>query len=408
MRITHHAVARSKLMKGMALKLKELEGKGKKGKGKKRAAKANGSSTHQASPAHKKARTEGRGRLNENEVGKLALMPNVVDDVQKRVIAGYLTVMGTEVVGAETVHVWTDGSLRTHWLFNPEKNDTKVVHAGGIGVHFPQYPGRDGPLSFPEAAKEANKSFDCEILACLRGIENAPPDCNLHIHTDCAGVITGVRGKGANGNKLMLRLREICKNRSHAILFEWTKGHSTDPNNIEADRLAGMGGRQCLREHLQDNPGYQEGKSRNVRLVFMSKNKKPQAQSSMRWVAGPGGTRLVLADAEAGVSAVVAEMPPGPGSSEQPIVIDGEDEIEYVEISDEENNGDSSIIVDATSPNGAEGTHDEEGGSLEDAGSDMDLQTSDEMEIDIISSTEDEAGDSPYEDTSAGHKRKHA
>lgn len=77
-----------------------------------------------------------------------------------------------------------------------------------------------------------------EINACIAGLEVLHSRCRVTLYTDSQYVI-GVMSKGwkrHTNHDLLIVLDKLCK--IHQVEFVHVRGHSGDPLNEEADRLA--------------------------------------------------------------------------------------------------------------------------------------------------------------------------
>ncbi|KAI9742473.1 MAG: hypothetical protein M1818_004007 [Claussenomyces sp. TS43310] len=145
------------------------------------------------------------------------------------------------------LRIYTDGS---------SLGNGKVGAAAGVGVFF----GNKDPRNVSEPLQgKVQTNQRAELTAILRALQIAPTDQEVHIYTDsrysidCATVwyknweenhwMTSL-GKPVMNKDLiqavlaLVRQREALGARTH---FNWVKGHSSNPSNEAADRLAVSG-----------------------------------------------------------------------------------------------------------------------------------------------------------------------
>ncbi|RUS91353.1 hypothetical protein EGW08_000870 [Elysia chlorotica] len=141
------------------------------------------------------------------------------------------------------VHVYTDGGC-----FDNGRNGARA----GIGVYW----GRDDPNNVSEALSGRPSNNRAEIHAAVKAVQVAKQKGikNLVIHTDSQFLINGItkwiKGWKKNGWKLTTGHPVINKedfsaldNELPGISVKWVyvRGHSGNPANEEADRLAKLG-----------------------------------------------------------------------------------------------------------------------------------------------------------------------
>ncbi|KAK3777716.1 hypothetical protein RRG08_021826 [Elysia crispata] len=150
---------------------------------------------------------------------------------------------GSNFEEEDGVHVYTDGGC-----FDNGRNGARA----GIGVYW----GRDDPNNISEALSGRPSNNRAEIHAALKAVQIAKKKGikNLIIHTDSQFLINGItkwiKGWKRNGWKLTTGHPVINKddfsaldNELLGISVKWiyVKGHSGNPANEEADRLAKQG-----------------------------------------------------------------------------------------------------------------------------------------------------------------------
>ena len=138
----------------------------------------------------------------------------------------------------EPVIIYTDGACRG----NPGP--------GGWGV-FLHYKGRTRELWGGERETTNNRM---ELMAAIRALETLTRPCKVELHTDSKYLLQGITEWMANWKKrgwktasktpvknvdLWQRLDVAIK--PHQIQWEWVRGHTGEPGNEKADRLANRG-----------------------------------------------------------------------------------------------------------------------------------------------------------------------
>jgi ribonuclease HI len=124
------------------------------------------------------------------------------------------------------IHVWTDGCCKG----NPGP--------GGAGVVIVLPDGPTGWIGRPLGATTNNRA---ELLAVRIALEAlaAHSHESLTIHTDSQNVIGWVTGAfRVNANVDLVREIQDCVRAFASVSFVKVRGHSGDPNNEAADRLA--------------------------------------------------------------------------------------------------------------------------------------------------------------------------
>jgi len=145
------------------------------------------------------------------------------------------------------IRVYTDGS---------SLGNGRHGALAGVGVFF----GEGDPRNVSEALQgDMQTNQRAELTAVIRALEKIPKDRDMRIITDskysinCAtvwysnwqknGWKTSVGGPVLNQD-LVLLIRSLIDERTARGAktdFEWVKGHSNDPGNVAADRLAVYG-----------------------------------------------------------------------------------------------------------------------------------------------------------------------
>lgn len=121
---------------------------------------------------------------------------------------------------------------------------------GGWGV-FMLCRGQQRHLSGGEVQTTNNRM---ELSAVIEGLNGLKRACDVTVFTDSQYVKNGIEswihnwkrrgwkttaGKPVLNRDLWEALEAACE--SHRIHWQWVKGHSGDPGNEEADRLANLG-----------------------------------------------------------------------------------------------------------------------------------------------------------------------
>ncbi|KAJ8061797.1 hypothetical protein OCU04_009591 [Sclerotinia nivalis] len=182
---------------------------------------------------------------------KTAAEKEVKEEGGKKVVKGKGKVTAEEnahqVVKADTIKVWTDGSSR---------GNGKAGAVAGYGVFFGD--GDERNISAPlEGTPQTNQR--AELTAALRALEIVPLDKPIEIITDsnytinCATVWykswekNGWKtstGKPVMNEDLVKSIRERIDERTKGGVqtnLTWVKGHDENPGNVAADRLAVSG-----------------------------------------------------------------------------------------------------------------------------------------------------------------------
>ncbi|GAB6020761.1 Ribonuclease H1 [Chamberlinius hualienensis] len=138
------------------------------------------------------------------------------------------------------VHVYTDGACSSNGKINSQ---------GGIGVYW----GPNNPMNVSEPLFGRQTNNRAEIMAAVRALRQAKSAGykNVVLHTDSQFLINGItkwiRKWKANGWKLSSGGSVINKEDFEAlddaqkgliVRYKYVKGHSGDPGNEAADRLA--------------------------------------------------------------------------------------------------------------------------------------------------------------------------
>ena len=138
----------------------------------------------------------------------------------------------------EIVEIYTDGACKG----NPG--------VGGWGVYL-RYKGQEKELYGGDKSTTNNQM---ELMAAIMALETLKRPCQIRLFTDSKYVLQGItewmdnwkaRGwKTASRqpvkNVELWRRLDAAK-QDHQIEWVWVKGHSGDPGNERADRLANLG-----------------------------------------------------------------------------------------------------------------------------------------------------------------------
>lgn len=137
-----------------------------------------------------------------------------------------------------TVEIYTDGACRG----NPGR--------GGWGALL--IAGRHEKTLYGGEQETTNNRM--ELTAAIEALSALKGRCQVILHTDSTYVMKGIREwlpgwkrrgwktatkKPVKNQDLWQALDEIAE--QHDIDWRWVKGHSGDPGNEEADRLANLG-----------------------------------------------------------------------------------------------------------------------------------------------------------------------
>ncbi|OGT77558.1 MAG: ribonuclease HI [Gammaproteobacteria bacterium RIFCSPLOWO2_02_FULL_56_15] len=138
-------------------------------------------------------------------------------------------------MNSEQVEIHTDGACRG----NPGP--------GGWGVLL-AFRGRQKELCGAELESTNNRM---ELMAAIQALESLKRPCRVRLTTDSVYMKNGIgiwlanwktrgwktaAGKAVKNTDLWRRLDQACAR--HEIDWQWVKGHSGDPGNEYADRLA--------------------------------------------------------------------------------------------------------------------------------------------------------------------------
>ncbi|KIW28808.1 hypothetical protein, variant 3 [Cladophialophora immunda] len=168
------------------------------------------------------------------------------------------------------LRIYTDGSSL--------KNGQAGARAG-VGVFF----GPQDPKNVSEALKGSKQTNQrAELTAILRALDIAPRHREVTIYTDSKYSIDCVtnwyrnwkkngwvntKGKPVENKDLVMDIRERIEEREHLgklTYFVWVKGHTDNPGNIAADRLAVQGaisGRGLDNEKAEGSKGAKDGEN---------------------------------------------------------------------------------------------------------------------------------------------------
>lgn len=138
----------------------------------------------------------------------------------------------------ESVVIYTDGACRG----NPGP--------GGWGVVL-RYKGKTKELFGGDPDTTNNRM---ELTAAIKGLEALNRPCKIKLHTDSKYVLQGITEWMSNwkkrgwktANKQPVKNEELWRRldaalQRHDVEWIWVKGHSGDPGNDKADRLANKG-----------------------------------------------------------------------------------------------------------------------------------------------------------------------
>ncbi|WP_031433701.1 ribonuclease HI [Methylomarinum vadi] len=138
----------------------------------------------------------------------------------------------------ESVVIYTDGACRG----NPGP--------GGWGVVL-RYKGKTKELFGGDPQTTNNRM---ELTAAIKGLEALNRPCKIKLHTDSKYVLQGITEWMSNwkkrgwktANKQPVKNEELWRRldaalQRHDVEWIWVKGHSGDPGNDKADRLANKG-----------------------------------------------------------------------------------------------------------------------------------------------------------------------
>ncbi len=138
----------------------------------------------------------------------------------------------------EIVTIYTDGACKG----NPGP--------GGWGAYL-NYRGHEKELCGGESATTNNRM---ELTAAIQALETLTHSCRIKLHTDSKYVLQGITewlenwkkrawktaaNKPVKNDDLWRRLDASIQR--HSIEWIWVKGHSGEPGNELADRLANKG-----------------------------------------------------------------------------------------------------------------------------------------------------------------------
>jgi ribonuclease HI len=115
---------------------------------------------------------------------------------------------------------------------------------GGWGVVI-IYP--DGSESEFHGGNPATTNNQMEIMAAIEGLRRTDPGSRVVLRSDSQYVINtmNLNWKRRKNHELWSLLDTEAAR--HRVTFEWVRGHSTDPLNERADRLANLGAREAMR-----------------------------------------------------------------------------------------------------------------------------------------------------------------
>lgn len=138
----------------------------------------------------------------------------------------------------KTVTIYTDGACRG----NPGP--------GGWGALL-DYQGQTRCLKGGEAETTNNRM---ELMAAIRALEALQQPCEVHLYTDSTYLRKGItewlpnwkRRQWRTADKKPVKNSDLWKAleaaaEGHEVDWRWVKGHSGDPGNEAADRLANEG-----------------------------------------------------------------------------------------------------------------------------------------------------------------------
>ena len=101
----------------------------------------------------------------------------------------------------------------------------------------------DGSESEYHGANPATTNNQMEITAAVEGLRETAPESRVLLRSDSQYVIKTMtlNWKRRKNHELWAALDAEAARRR--VVFEWVKGHDSDPLNQRADRLANLGSR---------------------------------------------------------------------------------------------------------------------------------------------------------------------
>lgn len=144
---------------------------------------------------------------------------------------------------SDIVEIYTDGACKG----NPG--------IGGWGV-FWRYKDQEKEACGGDKLTTNNKM---ELMAAIMALEGLKRPCHVRLHTDSKYVLQGItewmvnwKARGwKTASKQPVKNVELWQRldaaiQAHEIEWIWVKGHSGDPGNERADRLANLGVEQAV------------------------------------------------------------------------------------------------------------------------------------------------------------------
>ncbi len=145
-------------------------------------------------------------------------------------------------------------------MSSPKASKQVVIHTDGACSGNPGPGGWGALLQFGPHAKEIcggeldTTNNRMELMASIKALEALKVPCDVELHTDSTYVRNGItkwihgwvknNWKGSNKKPVKnkdLWGRLLAATERHEVDWRWVKGHSGNPGNERADRLANKG-----------------------------------------------------------------------------------------------------------------------------------------------------------------------